>query len=157
MLGWQLSSLSLVSVQPFLYSLNIYLTAALSLCCHHSLCQVVLNFYGGAHFTCESWITLQTFVQNEVANVIAIEHHFSSEFHLSDSCAICCMVSPPQMLLPTTTQNAWLTQRLTGWEPYLMNIPCTNGAIKSKGLWNNAGCTVNLSSFVSQPPLPSPL
>ena len=43
-------------------TLHIYLIAALLLCHHHSLCQVVLNFYGGAHFTCESWNTLQTSV-----------------------------------------------------------------------------------------------
>jgi hypothetical protein len=76
-LGWQVPSLSGMSIQPFSNSLHIYLTAALSLCHHHSLCQLVLNFYGG-HIS-----------------------HVKAEIHYKH----------------------------------------TNGAIESKGLWCNAGCT----------------
>jgi hypothetical protein len=120
-LGWQVSLIFWMSIQPFSNSLHVHLTAALSLCHHHSLCQLVLNFYGGHISHVKAEMHYKCLCAMKLLMSLPLNTTFPlNSIWLSDSCAICCMVSPPQTLLPTSIQNAWLTQKVNRLGALLM-------------------------------------
>jgi len=110
-LGWQVSLLC--GMSNHFQTLCIFIWR---LHCHYivlRLCQLVMKFYERhiSHVRAEMHYKHLCGMKLLMSLPLNITFPLNSIW-LSDSCAICCMVSPPQMLLPTPTQNAWLTWKV---------------------------------------------